>query len=68
MNVAMTVPQLLSTGAGAVLILVIDYRLLMIAAGVVLMACAASLLVSRLPDPPDAGDEVPAESSPAQVG
>jgi len=51
-----------------VLILVIDYRLLMIAAGVVLMACAASLLVSRLPDPPDAGDEVPAESSPAQVG
>jgi len=32
------------------------------------MACAASLLVSRLPDPPDADVEVPAESSPAQVG
>lgn len=53
-NVAMTVPQLISTGAGAALILLVDYRLLMVTAGVVLLACGLSLLLARLPLPQDA--------------
>lgn len=65
MNVAMTVPQLLSIGTGAALILVIDYRVLMVAAGVVLVACAVSLLTSGLPEPADVADAAAPEPAPA---
>ena len=68
MNVAMTVPQLLSTGAGAALILVVDYRVLMVVAGVVLVACASSLFTSRLTEPePDDSDALEARTA-AQAG
>lgn len=53
----MTVPQLISTGAGAALVLVVDYRLLMVTAGVVLLGCGLSLLTARLPLPVDAASD-----------
>jgi len=53
MNVAMTVPQILSIGAGAALVLVVDYRVLILAAGIVMLLSALSLFVSRLPEPVD---------------
>lgn len=62
MNVAMTVPQLASLATGAGLALIIDYRLLIVGAGVVMLACAASLLFSRLPQPPDAQQQPVTES------
>jgi len=65
MNVAMTVPQLASIAAGAALVVVVDYRILMIVAGAVLLACAVSLLTSRLLEPADAPDETPVVPDPA---
>lgn len=56
MNMALTVPQLASMGAGAALALIVDYRLLILTAGIVLIACAASLFFGRLPTPEDAVD------------
>lgn len=54
MNVAMTVPQLISLATGAALALILDYRILIIAAGVIMLGCAVSLMISKLPTPPDA--------------
>ncbi len=54
MNVALTVPQLASLATGAGLALILDYRLLIVGAGLVMLACAASLFFSRLPEPVDA--------------
>ncbi|TDD35584.1 hypothetical protein E1286_39390 [Nonomuraea terrae] len=42
-DVAMTVPQTASIAAGAALVAVVDYRWLMIVAGVVLIGCALTL-------------------------
>lgn len=53
MNVAITVPQLASLATGAGLALVLDYRLLIVSAAIVMLGCAASLFMSRLPDPID---------------
>lgn len=60
MNVAMTVPQIASIGTGAALVLIVDYRVLMIVAGAVLLSCAVSLWMANLPQPPDvSGDPAP---------
>ncbi|MBZ2196721.1 MFS transporter [Occultella gossypii] len=61
-NLAMSLPQLASIAAGAALITVVDYRLVMVAAGVVLLGCAAVLLIGRTQTPAAAGetaDEAP---------
>lgn len=57
MNVAMTVPQLGSIAVGAALIVLLDYRILIAIAGVVLLACAIYLLSSRLPEPAPVADD-----------
>lgn len=59
MNVAMTVPQIASMATGAALALVVDYRILILGAGVVLLACAMSLFVAKVPPIVDA-DPLPA--------
>ncbi|TDE94036.1 MFS transporter [Occultella glacieicola] len=50
-NLAMTLPQLASIAAGAALITVVDYRLVMVSAGVVLLGCAAVLVLGRTSGP-----------------
>ena len=48
---------------GAGLALILDYRLLIVGAGLVMLACAASLFFSRLPEPVDAEQTVVTEEA-----
>ena len=48
-NLAMTLPQLGSIAAGAALVAVLDYRLLLLVAAAVLLGCAGVLLSGRTP-------------------
>lgn len=64
-NVATTVPQLASIATGAALVLVLDYRLLIGGAGVVVLCCALSLLSPRVPAMPPAAGSTPAAPQPA---
>lgn len=43
-NMALNIPQLVSTAAGALLVAMIDYRWLMVIAGVVISVCAVAML------------------------
>ena len=49
-NLALNVPQLVSTGAGAALVAVVDYRLLLLLAALVLACCGGVLLLGRRRD------------------
>ncbi|SEE94618.1 MFS transporter [Ruania alba] len=51
-NISMTLPQLVSIAAGAVLVTVVDYRVLLVVAAVVLGTCAIVLLRFRGEEPP----------------
>ncbi|MBK5221334.1 MAG: MFS transporter [Acidimicrobiia bacterium] len=48
MNMGLTVPQLASSAAGAAIVTIVDYRWLAGAAAVVLLACAARLVLDRV--------------------
>ena len=71
-NMALTVPQLASTGAGAALVAVVDYRILLLAAAVVLACCGALLLLGRRRDVSPAVGAEPGQAGeagePGQVG
>ncbi|UFU03739.1 MFS transporter [Ruania suaedae] len=56
-NISMTLPQILSIAAGALLVAVVDYRVLLVVAALVLGGCAMVLLISRSQEP---AAEVPA--------
>ncbi len=49
-NLGLTLPQLVSTGAGAALVVVVDYRILLGVAALVLAGCGAVLLLGRRRD------------------
>ncbi|WP_022919048.1 MFS transporter [Ruania albidiflava] len=49
-NLALNVPQLISTGAGAALVAVLDYRILLLLAALVLACCGGVLLLGRRRD------------------
>ena len=53
-------PQTIGTAIGAALIAIVDYRILVIAMGVVIAACAAPVAARRSASPPSAehGDAI----------
>ena len=59
-NMATTGPQTIGTAIGAALIAIVDYRILVIAMGVVIAACAAPVAARRSASPPSAeqGDAI----------
>ncbi len=63
-NISMTLPQILSIAAGAALVTVVDYRVLLIVAGVVLGACSVVLLGGRVPS--TRAESAEEEADPAQ--
>ena len=68
-NMAMNGPQTIGTALGAALIAIVDYRLLVIAMGVVIAACAVPVAARRSATPPPGADhEMVAKSGDRQVG
>jgi MFS family permease len=61
-NMAMNGPQTIGTAMGAALIAIVDYRLLVIAMGVVIAACAVPVAARRSTTPTSA-NSAPAESA-----
>ena len=57
-NLALNLPQLISTGAGAALVAVVDYRLLLLLAALVLACCGGVLLLGRRRDVAAEADRV----------
>lgn len=58
-NMALNGPQTLGTAAGAGLIAVVDYRLLMVAMGLAVAACAVPILANRARPPAQASGNLP---------
>ncbi len=62
-NMAMNGPQTIGTAMGAALIAIVDYRLLVIAMGVVIAACAVPVAARRSTTPTSVPDGTTAESA-----
>lgn len=68
-NLALTLPQIASIAAGAGLVSVVDYRILLLVACLVLVGCAAVLLLRRrdIPPAPEKGAADPAAEDVAEA-